>query len=275
MTNTPELHPRSLFFLLIIFTCLSVTGCGTLSNGRGWGQDAIYPVDLKRICRAAHNAFFDFQTFVPAAGAMIFAIDDWDEKASDWASDHNPIFGSIDDAKDASDSLRNVLLAETIVTAFATPSGDDSKQWAFSKLKGLGVELAATSAAAGVTSLLKEGTGRTRPDNRGDTSFPSAHTTSAFSYSTLSNRNLDSIDMPKKVKRTLQVGNLLLATSVGWARIEGQRHYPSDVLAAAALAHFFTGFIHDAFLDLPENDRFHFLIFPKNGGAAAQLAFTF
>ena len=81
--------------------------------------------------------------------------------------------------------------------------------------------------------------------------------------------------MPKPVKRTLQAGNLFLATGVGWARIEGKKHYPTDVLAGAAMAHFLTSFIHDAFLYLPEEDQFRFLIFPYNGGGTAQLTYTF
>ena len=45
--------------LVMIFIALSVTGGGTLGNGRGWGQDAIYPVEVKRIPRAAFNALLD------------------------------------------------------------------------------------------------------------------------------------------------------------------------------------------------------------------------
>ena len=261
--------------LVICLYLLVTSGCGTLKNGRGWGQDAFRHVTLERVGRAASNAFFDLQTLIPAAGALAFSIDDWDEKASNWATDHNPIFDSAGDAEDASDTLVNVLIAETVITTFATPSGDDWGQWTASKLKGLGVELFAVGTATGVTELLKKRVDRRRPDDSDDESFPSGHATSAFSLSTLSNRNLDSIDMPKKLRRTLQVGNLLMATGVGWARVEGNKHYPSDVLAGAALAHFFTAFIHDAFLGLPEDDGFHFIIFPQNGGAAAQVSIAF
>ncbi|SPD73556.1 conserved hypothetical protein [uncultured Desulfobacterium sp.] len=262
----------------IPFICLFLlitSGCGTLNNGRGWGQDVLRPITLEGVGSAARNAFFDLQTLIPAAGALVFGIDDWDEKTSNWASEHNPVFGSIDDAEDSSNSLENVLLAETVITTFATPSGDDFGQWTISKLKGLGVELAAVGAATGTTELIKKRVNRWRPDGSDNESFPSGHATSAFSLSTLSNRNLDSIEMPKKLRRTFQVGNLLIATGVGWARIEGKKHYPSDVLAGAALAHFFTAFVHDAFLGLPEDDRFHFIIFPQSGGAAAQVSMVF
>ena len=268
---------QRLFIILLslILFSLVTSGCSTLGNGRGWGQDAFYPVEMKRIKRAAHDAFFDLQTLIPAAGAMVFAIDDWDEKTSDWASEHTPIFGDGEDARDASDILKDVLSAEAIITTFVTPSGDDPKQWAYSKLKGLGVVMAAAKASSGMTSLLKSATDRERPDESNDNSFPSGHTSYAFSYSTLSNRNLDSINIPKKIKRTLQVGNILLATGVGWARVEGKRHYPSDVLASAALAHFLSKFIYDAFMNIPDDDGFNFMIFPHKEGVSAQLSFAF
>jgi hypothetical protein len=242
-------------FLVIILLSIIVTGCGTLENGRGWGRDAIYPVDFDRICRAAHDAFFDWQTLVPLGGGLFFALDDFDERVSDWASDHNPIFGSRRNARNASDNLRTTLWMESAVTALATPSGDEPTEWTFSKLKGLGVEYVAIRATSGVTGWLKNDINRQRPDKSNDYSFPSGHSSSSFSYMTLANRNLDSIDLPEPVIPVLKTGNLLLATSVAWARVEGRKHYPSDVLVGAALGHFLTAFIHDAFLNLPEDNR--------------------
>lgn len=68
--------------LAMIFVSLSVAGCGTLRNGRGWGQDAIYSVDLKRIPRAAFNALVDPETLIPMAGAIVFSINGYDKKVS-------------------------------------------------------------------------------------------------------------------------------------------------------------------------------------------------
>jgi len=260
---------------ILILLSFYIAGCGTLNNGRGWGQDAIYPVDLKRVGRAAHNAFFDLQTLVPAIGALIFTIDDWDEKASDWAIDHNPVFGSIEDAVDASDAINTFLMAETVITTLATPSGDDPKTWAYSKFKGACVEIAANKAATRTTSYLKKKVGRKRPDESNDKSFPSGHATKAFSLSTLSNRNLDSIHMNKYLKRSLQTTNILLATGTAWARVEGHRHYPSDVLAGSALSHFLIAFIHDAFMGLPEDNKFDFVILPRKKGAEFKFTIQF
>lgn len=254
---------------------LFVSGCGTLKNDRRWGQDAFWPMDLKRIGRAAHDALFDPQTLVPLGGALVFAIDDFDEKVTDWATKHNPIIGSDDNAIKFSGDMKEVLEAEVIVTALATPGGDDPGQWAYSKLKGAGVELLAVGVTSSLTNDLKDATDRERPDKSSKRSFPSGHTSSAFSYMTLANRNIDSIDMPASLKPPLKVCNFLMASSVGWARIEANRHYPSDVLVGAALGHFLTAFIHDAFMNLPEDGSVDFVVFPLDGGAGISFAFGF
>jgi membrane-associated phospholipid phosphatase len=257
-----------------ILWVVCLTGCGTLSNGRGWGQDAIFPVDLKRIPRAALNALVDPMTFVPATGALVFGLSKWDKKASKWAIEHTPIFGSVQNAKNDAIYLEIPLYTEVFVTALATPSGDDSKEWVTSKLKGLAVEGAAEVATVGVTSLLKDTTGRTRPNGNGNNSFPSGEASAAASSVTLSNRNLDSIILPQEVRIPLKVVNILLGTGVGLARVEAGAHYPSDVLAGFAIGNFLSATIYDSFTGLPERKSFGFLISPWNRGAKAELFFT-
>jgi len=256
---------------LIIF---AMTGCGTLQNGERWGQDAIYPVSLKRIPDAAYHALLDLQTLIPAAGALVFAVDHFDHKVSDWATSHHPVFGSKDSARQAGDYLAYGLGAETLVTALATPSGKDPKEWAYSKAKGVSVELGAELVTGGITSLLQDATDRTRPNGEGK-SFPSSHSSNAFSSATLSNRNLNSITMPEGVRMPLQIGNLLFATGVAWARVEAGKHYPSDVLAGAALGHFLSAFIYDAFMGVPEDERLGLYVSPSKHGAMIGVSFGF
>jgi membrane-associated phospholipid phosphatase len=258
----------------ITFILFAVAGCGTLSNGRGWGQDAIYPVDLKKIPRAALNALLDPQTFVPAAGALVFGLSKWDKKASHWATEHTPIFGSTRNAANDALYLEIPLYTEVFITALATPSGDDSKDWVYSKLKGLAVEGAAELVTAGVTALLKDTTGRTRPNGSGNKSFPSGEASAAFSSVALSNRNLDSIELPQEVRIPLKVVNILMGTGVAWARVEAGAHFPSDVLAGAAIGNFLSVTVHDAFLNLPKDKGYGFSVSPLKGGVMAGLYFT-
>ena len=267
-------HSNFMILLAVVSISLSVTGCGTLKNGRGWGHDAIYPVELKKIPRAALNALLDPQTFVPAAGTLVFGLSKWDKKVSHWATEHTPIFGSTQNAENDKLYLEIPLYAEVFITVLATPSGSDSKDWVYSKLKGIAVEGAAELVTAGATSLLKDTTGRTRPNQSSSKSFPSGEASAAFSSVALSNRNLDSIELPQEVRIPLKVVNILLGTSVAWARVEAQAHFPSDVLAGAALGNFLSTTVHDSFLNLPKEKTYGFGIFPTEGGVMAQLYFT-
>lgn len=275
MQTYDGVRPFNLLGLFTVaFVLFVVAGCGTLSNGRGWGEDAIYPVDLKKIPRAALNALTDPQTFIPAAGALVFGLSKWDKKVSHWAAEHTPIFGSTRNAENDAIYLEVPLYTEVFVTALATPSGDDSKDWVYSKLKGVVVEGAAELVTAGATTLLKDATGRTRPNGNNNKSFPSGEASAAFSSVALSNRNLDSIELPQEVKVPLKVVNILLGTGVAWARVEAKAHYPSDVLAGAALGNFLSVMVHDSFLNLPKEKGYGFSVSPLKGGVMAGLWFT-
>jgi membrane-associated phospholipid phosphatase len=72
-----------------------------------------------------------------------------------------------------------------------------------------------------------------------------------------------------------RVGNIVLATGVAWARVEAGAHYPSDVLAGAALGHFLSAFIYDGFMGLPEHKRWGLYVSPTKGGAMIGLSFGF
>jgi len=266
-------------FKIILFAVVGVVifvgGCGgTLSNGRGWGEDASLDVDGDRLWRAARKAFFDPGTLIPLAGAVVFAIDDLDEQTSNWAVRHNPIYDSDDNARDYSDDLKDILEAEAIMTALLTPSGEDSGQWGKAKLKGGLVELAAFGVTVGATDILKDVTDRQRPDKSGDNSFPSLHTSRAFSAAALSNRNLKYIEMNDTLRTGLQITNTVMASGVAWARVEGERHYPSDVLFGAALGNFLTNFILDGFMNLPE-DEVELGVYPSREGVVTAVSFRF
>lgn len=257
-------HPRSRLRKKWTLPCVSavgllsilgiglLAGCGTLPNGRRWGQDATLFPGWQAVGRAARNAGLSPETWAPLAGALVLQIDDWDENLSEWAVENTPVFGSQDDADDASDYLRDATGAGYLITALATPSGKESKEWSVAKLKGLTVGLAAVSLTYGTTELLKSATDRTRPDGSDDRSFPSGHTSAASSFATLASRNLRSLPLSKRNRTLLTVGFKTLAAGTAWARVEAGRHFPSDVLVGYALGHFISAFVNDAFLGLDD-----------------------
>jgi membrane-associated phospholipid phosphatase len=268
-------RPRFVVLLMILALLWSLTGCGTLANGRGWGQDAFTDMYPSTIAQAAKRALLDVGTLAPAAGAIIFAASDLDDYVADWASEHTPLFGSLKGAQRASDALNITLHLEALATALATPSGTEPEEWMYAKGKGLGGELLALGATMGVTDLLKTTTDRTRPDQSNTRSFPSGHASGAFAATTLANRNLAVLRLPTWAEQSLTVANLTLASGVAWARVEGGRHFPSDVLAGAAIGHFFSAFIHDAVLGLPDTLRLNVALFPEQNGGMVELSFGF
>jgi len=262
MRPPSAIHP----FPLICFLFLIITGCGTLPNGHGWGQDATLWPGFHQLGHAALQAAIDPVTWVPTAGAIIFTADHFDKRVSNWASEHTPIFGSQSTANRDSTILLDITCGGTVVTALAAPSGPEPGDWMLNKLKGGGVEIGAAAAAGGVTSLLKQAVGRERPDGSSTTSFPSGHSTGAFACAALGGQNVRTLSLPKSSELTIRGGFLVLATGTAWARVEAKRHYPSDVLAGAAIGNFVARFIHDAFLGLNDNSPVDLSVAPSKDG---------
>ncbi len=233
---------------------LLLCSCGTLPNGRGWGQDATIKPGWEAVRESAVRAAKSPYTWAPLAGALLLQIDDWDEDISAWAADKTPLFGSQNSARNASDTLRNLSVAALIVTTLATPSGDSSDDWLAAKGKGFAVAAAANLSNGGVTTGLKHWSGRTRPDGSSDRSFPSGHSSVTAVNATLAARNLQSIEMGANYRRAMRIGFGVFAGGAAWARVEANVHFPSDVLVGAALGHFIGAFVDDAFLGLDDSD---------------------
>ncbi len=253
---------------LVVVFCVTVlvSGCGTLQNGQKWGQDATIFPGWQRIGNAASSAALAPGTWAPALGALGFQIGDMDERVSNWASDKTPVFGSIENAKYQSDFLRELLFADYLITALATPSGQQPGEWVVAKANGLSVGYVALHSTRNTTGFLKNQTGRTRPDQRGDDSFPSNHASTAAVMAMLASKNIDSLPISDIYKTSLKIGTFSLDAGAAWARVEGERHYPSDVLAGMALGHFFGAFFNDAFLGLDQTEQIGLTIEPSNDG---------
>ena len=119
-------HKFQMAVLICLFVLLS--GCSTLTSGRGWGED-VSLIKWHQIKLALVNAAKDPETWVPLAGAMVFSIDDLDEDTSDWLSKETPVFGSNSAASDASSYLKEALNLIKVGAALATPSGDAVDEW--------------------------------------------------------------------------------------------------------------------------------------------------
>ncbi len=237
--------------LLALFASAAVVGCGTMSNGRRWGEDVTFLPSGAQLGRAAWNALKHPMTWAPIAGAAVLQIDDWDHRISDWAMDETPLFGSVEDAKDARSWTGTVSDYVYFASVAATPSGDGALDWGWAKAKGLAVGAAARyTTFFAVDRVLKPAFPRDRPDGSDDRSFPSQHAANMAVNATLTSSNLHSLTAPTSVVWALDAGSIGLATVGSWSRVEAGGHFPSDILVGAALGHFLGQFFEEAFLGL-------------------------
>lgn len=227
---------------------LGIAGCSTLPASRHWGEDATYAPGWDRVGDAARRAASDPWVWAALLGAAIFQIDDWDRRASDWARDRTPVFGSQRNAERWSDDLRRAAAVAHYATELAAPSGATPRDWLWNKTKGALVHVAAVSTVSEITSQAKDWSERERPNGLALESFPSGHTSSAAVHTRLASRTLESIDIAPRTRTTLNVGLHALTFGTSWARIEAGWHYPSDTLVAMALGNFVGAFFNDAFL---------------------------
>jgi hypothetical protein len=71
---------RQSLVMIFAFLFLLEAGCGTMQNSRRWGEDAFSSPTLEKVGQSAYHALVDWQTLVPAAGALIFTIDHFDTR---------------------------------------------------------------------------------------------------------------------------------------------------------------------------------------------------
>ena len=224
---------------LILFGCSIAPGhCAESHDAASWPTKGRLKEALLRALRTP-------ATWAPAAGAAVMASTDWDGKVSRWAVERSPVFGSPHTAREWSDPLRGATHLGMIATALAVPGPQPS--WK-PKLQRLLVEQAGARLAVDMTNIFKDVTQRERPDASDQGSFPSAHSSKAFAYSSFASRNLHATQVSDAARRGIEAGLYTLAVGTAWSRVEGGVHYPSDVMAGAALGNFMAFFIHDAFL---------------------------
>lgn|GEM_PF-2735419 len=125
----------TIFLYISLFVLLS--GCGTMSNSRRWGEDVTLRPGWKKIGESAYNALTSLLVIIPAAAALLLQIGGADERLSDWASDHTPIAVSNRRAERLSKDLRSGSSHASYLSILATPSGDDPIRWGLRSSKGL------------------------------------------------------------------------------------------------------------------------------------------
>ena len=244
MARLPLVRRRFAVTLRMMIPFLAVilgSGCASLTERGYWGASVGWP-DGQRLASAAAKAARNPNTWIPAAGAVLFGVTDLDDDVSDDAIDQAPVFGT--HAESASDTLRDIAIGSYVLSALVAPS--DSFR---SRAGGLLVGGTTLLADRMLVDGLKSATDRERPNGSNNSSFPSGHTSLASVSANMAVGNLSYMDMPRWARLTTNVGLYGTAAATGWARVEAGKHYPSDVLAGYAIGSFLARFAYHAFLE--------------------------
>jgi len=262
---------------MLLLMCASIfySGCGTMRNNRGWGQDATLSPGWGRVGQAALTAATAPETWGPVVGALAFQIGHADRNVSERASKSTPIFGSQRNAGNVSDDLLKAAGAIWVVSGVAAPGGDTVEDWSTSKSKGFALETGAGILMREAVGYSKSASDRTRPNGYGTGSFPSAHASGTALYATLTSKNLEAFGWSDSAMIASRLGLGVLTAATAWARVEANQHYPSDVLAGIAIGHFFGGFFTDAFLGMDNPLNTIVLFEPSRNGAVATVRFDY
>jgi membrane-associated phospholipid phosphatase len=182
-----------------------------------------------------------------------------------------PVFGSSENARDASDPLWLANQVSMVGTALAVPNRSQAWQWKHERLL---IEEFAVVLTDGVTGALKDVTDRQRPDGSDTSSFPSGHASQAFTMARLASLNVDALPgLTRTWRISLKTTFTTLAAATAWSRVEGGKHYPSDVLVGAALGNFIAVLVHGTFLDPDSTTRISATLSRRE--CSFSIAFTF
>lgn len=200
---------------------------------------------LDRIREAAGEAASHPATWAPLLGAAIAAP--FDDEVRAWAQDHHPLFDDTKNAAKRSDQLAQALTVVAVASAVVSPVADDAT-WLEDKGRRLLSYQLARGTTTRVTVMLKEWTNRERPNRSDDESMPSGHTTGAFTKATFAYAEISRFELEPATRWTAAGVLYGLAATTGWARVEADAHWLSDVMVSAAVGNFVARFMHAAVL---------------------------
>ncbi|MFT3929215.1 MAG: phosphatase PAP2 family protein [Spongiibacteraceae bacterium] len=246
--------------LLITFHLL--TGCASIGNPyiptkNDWKQSA---------SAAAENP----ASWLPVVGAIAIVATNSDGNLSNYASSHNPVFGSGENAEKFAKDGKTALEALAFGSVLITPQSQPKLNWFEEKGRNLVAAYAAQSFANGATGALKGWTDRERPNGRNNHSFPSGHASVAAASAAIIASNIDQFQLDPLPRVLLKTTAYAASTGVAWARVESQAHYPTDILVGLGLGNFISETIYDAFLHAGlANTQVAFI--PMEGGALLTL----
>lgn len=256
--------------VLAILALVTISGC-SVSGRTTLGETSTISPGWERLKQASVQAFHDPHVWAPLVGAAVLQINDLDEQISDDLREDTPLFGSEQDALDASDDFEDWTKMAYVTTALITPGPDSTGDWLMTKGKLLTGEYLAVEAADLASTELKDTIKRERPNGYNKKSTPSGHSVRSSTQAQMTQLNIKFMPISDTSKQVLDLSINGVAALSAYARVEGGMHYPSDVLFGWALGRF-VGHIATAFI-LP--DQQNIMIIPQITEDSGQISLVY
>ena len=161
-----------------------------------------------------------------------------DSRITSWALRNHPIYGSVENARVASTIFQNSSLILFGLTSLMKNWYLDSHPISV-PLYEFTRDISAILLTAASTETIKNRSNRSRPDGSDFRSFPSGHTSFASINMTLASNDISEMNLSKGTTRLIKGCLFLVVAGTAWGRVEGNKHYTSDVLTGAAVGYFF------------------------------------
>lgn len=238
--------------VIMLFVLLLSNGCSLLKKEGSWGKEAFWPLKSERVLWALKRNISSAHVWLPLTGAAVIRWGGYDSKVAYEVAEEHHLFIDHEHADHWSDLSNEILKFQVYASTLLTPSmgsEGDWTDWTKNKIKGGAVVMTSSSVARYTRDRTAEAFPRERPNHVDRYSFPSSHATKAGAYNILVLKNLDEIEMDDSLRFSFKFVSTTMAATTAWARVEGHRHYPSDVLAGYALGSFVSGFLYDVLIN--------------------------
>lgn len=182
------------------------------------------------------NSAKEPSVYAPIFTAAFISITDLDGKITEYASKERPLYGSVQGAKNYSDAVAFYALPLAAGITHFLYLKDNPNTHNNMALNGA-TFLLPSLASYFVNDLIKDKTGRLRPDSSNLESFPSSHTSIASGFGGIINHHSKAVagDHSAYLIGTSE----LLVASVAWARLEARKHHLTDTLVGYSVGKFF------------------------------------
>ncbi|MDA9189524.1 phosphatase PAP2 family protein [bacterium] len=210
-------------------------------------------IQAANIGQSAKNAAFSKWVYIPSILALGMAFTSVDKEISSYASEKRPIFKTKERASSYGDFAAFYVSPILALSTSIYVNYMQSRPFIYNFRS-----LPGTFSSYALNSVIKDKSGRIRPDDSNSESFPSSHTAIASSLGEHSQNEM-SLFLPSKfqIYSILFIEGLIVSTA--WSRLESKRHHFSDVLAGYAIGKFFSIFFREWLFSDDEQQKLVYL----------------